>query len=141
MRKVKHFLVIDDDPTARFIAGDAIEEAGLAEKIIYCHDGKEAISYVKENCFPTTKDPNRQCPELILLYINMPVMDGYEFLEELASIEDLKHNNTSVILASSAAYPKEESKIEKFSILGYIEKPVKPEKLVELVSDKYKPLQ
>lgn len=141
MRKLKHLLVIDDDPVARFIADDAIEEAGLAETISYCKDGKEAISYVKENCLPTKEEPSRYCPELILLDINMPIMDGYEFLEELARIEDLKHNDTSVILLSSSPYLKEEPNIERFSIIGYIEKPIKPEKLVELVNDKYEPLQ
>jgi CheY-like chemotaxis protein len=71
----------------------------------------------------------------------MPVMDGYEFLEELASIQDLKHNNTSVILLSSSSYLKEESKVKRFSILGYIEKPVLAEDLIKLTSAKYKPFQ
>jgi CheY-like chemotaxis protein len=77
LRKVKHFLVVDDDAAARFIAGDAIEETGLAENIIFCANGLEAIDYVKENCLPTLDDPGRKCPELILLDINMPIMDGY----------------------------------------------------------------
>lgn len=84
MRKVKHFLVVDDDPAARYIADDAIEESGIAENIIHCSNGAEALSYIKENCLPTPDDPHRQCPELILLDVNMPVMDGYQFLEELA---------------------------------------------------------
>ncbi len=141
MGKVKHVLVVDDDPAARFLAGTAIEEAAIAENIIFCRNGDEAISYIKENCLPTPDDPGRQCPELILLDVNMPVMDGVEFLEELSSIEDLRHNDTSVILLSSASYEVSKKQVDKFSILGYMEKPVEAEKLVELVSNKYKPLQ
>jgi CheY-like chemotaxis protein len=141
LRKVKHVLVVDDDPAARWLAGAAVEEAAIAENIVFCKNGKEALSYVKENCLPTEDDPGRQCPELILLDINMPVLDGFEFLEELASIEDLRHNDTSVILLSSASYQVAKPKVDKLGILGYLEKPVEAEKLVELVSDKYKPLQ
>jgi CheY-like chemotaxis protein len=136
LKKVKHVLVVDDDPGARWLAGAALEEAAIAENIIFCKNGKEALSYVKENCLPTDNDPHRQCPELILLDINMPVLDGIEFLEELAGIEDLKHNDTSVILLSSASYEVAKPKVDKFSILGYLEKPVEAEKLIELVSKK-----
>jgi CheY-like chemotaxis protein len=141
LKKVKHVLVVDDDSAARFLAGTAIEEADIAENIIFCKDGNEALSYIKENCLPTDDDPSRQCPELILLDVNMPIMDGYEFLEKLAILEDLRHNDTSVILLSSASYQVAKPKADKFSILGYIEKPVEAEKLIELVSVKYKPLQ
>jgi CheY-like chemotaxis protein len=72
LRKVKHFLVVDDDPTARFLAADAIEQASMAENIIFCANGQEALSYIKENCMPTAHDPNRACAELILLDVNMP---------------------------------------------------------------------
>lgn len=66
-------------------------------------------------------------------------MDGYEFLKQLARIEDLKRNDTSVILLNSASYLKEEPNVKKFSIVGYIEKPVMPETLVGIVRKKYKP--
>ncbi len=133
MKKVKDFLVIDDDYAARYLAGNAIEEANLADNIIFCNNGLEALTYIKENCLPTKENPDKSCPELILLDLNMPVMDGYEFLEELARIEDLRHNDTSVILLSSSSYLKEESKVKKFSILGYIEKPVMAEDLLKLI--------
>jgi CheY-like chemotaxis protein len=138
--KVKHVLVVDDDPAARFLAGDAIEEAAIAENIIFCKNGNEALFYIKENCLPTPDDPHRQCPELILLDVNMPILDGFEFLEQLSSLEDLKHNDTSVIMLSSASYEVVKRQVDKFSILGYIEKPVVAEKIIELVSDKYKTL-
>jgi CheY-like chemotaxis protein len=141
MKKVQHFLVVDDDYAARYLAGNAIEEAEIAENIIFCNNGLEALEYIKQNCLPTVEEPDKYCPELILLDLNMPVMDGYEFLEELASIQDLKHNNTSVILLSSSSYLKEESKVKRFSILGYLEKPVLAEDLIKLTSAKYKPFQ
>jgi CheY-like chemotaxis protein len=132
MKKVKHFLVVDDDYAARYLAGNAIEEAGIAENIIFCNNGLEALEYIKQNCLPTAEEPDKYCPELILLDLNMPLMDGYEFLEALSGIEDLKHNNTSVILLSSSSYLREESRVKKFSILGYIEKPVMAEDLLKL---------
>jgi CheY-like chemotaxis protein len=133
MKKVKDLLVVDDDYAARYLAKTAIEEAAIADNIIFCQNGHQALEYIKENCLSTEDNPDKNCPELILLDLNMPVMDGFEFLEELARIEDLKHNNTSVVLLSSASYLKEKSQVEKFSILGYIEKPVMAEELLKLI--------
>jgi CheY-like chemotaxis protein len=132
MKKVKHFLVVDDDYAARYLAGNAIEEAEIAENIIFCNNGLAALEYTKQNCFPTKQEPDKYCPELILVDLNMPIMNGYEFLEALSGIEDLKHNNTSVILLSSSSYLREESMVKKFSLLGYIEKPVMAEDLLNL---------
>jgi two-component SAPR family response regulator len=72
---------------------------------------------------------------------NLIPMDGFEFLEQLSSIEDLQHNDTSVILLSSASYEVAKNQVNKLGILGYMEKPVEAEKVLELVIDKYKPLQ
>jgi hypothetical protein len=57
LRKAKHFLVVDDDPAARWLSGAAIEEADMAENIIFCKNGFEALFYIKENCLPTYDDP------------------------------------------------------------------------------------
>lgn len=141
MKKVQNLLVVDDDLAARYLAGIALEEAHIAENVIFCNNGKEALAYIKANCLPTEENANKYCPELILLDLNMPVMNGYEFLEELSIIEDLQHNDTSVILLSSSTYLREKSRIKKFSILGFLEKPVMSEKLLDLLSATYKPFQ
>jgi CheY-like chemotaxis protein len=140
MKKVNNLLVVDDDLAARYLAGWAIEEANITENLIFCSNGEEALQYIKDNCLPTKEDPGKYCPELILLDLNMPIMNGYEFLEELARIEDLQHNDTSVILLSSSSYLREKSKIKQFSILGFLEKPVTSDKLLDLLSATYKPL-
>jgi CheY-like chemotaxis protein len=130
MIKLKQCLIVDDDPASRYLAKEAIDEIQLAEQVIVRENGAKALDYIKEHCLPN----QAHCPELILLDIKMPVMDGYEFLEELSKMEDLQHNNTSIILFSSASHEKEKQNIKAhFPIIGFLEKPATGEKIIELL--------
>lgn len=132
IKKVSRCLIIDDDAVSRYLAQEAIQEINLAQQIVTANNGMQALDYIKEHCL----SDRANCPELIILDIKMPVMDGHEFLQELAMLEDLKHNNTSIILYSSAAYQQEKEKLKgQFPILGYMEKPITSEKLIEILSN------
>jgi len=132
MIKLKQCLIIDDDPASRFLAKVAIEDSEIAEKIIARENGFQALEYIKAHCLPN----DGYCPELILLDINMPVMNGYEFLEEITKMEDLKHNNTSIILFSSSSHEKEKKNIKAhFPIIGFLEKPATSDTIIELLNN------
>lgn len=73
--KFNKVLLVDDDKINNYINLRLIRRIGLSEEIIVTNNGQEAITYLK------TCDKN-ELPTLILLDINMPVMDGFEFLEE-----------------------------------------------------------
>jgi CheY-like chemotaxis protein len=129
MKKVRQVLIIDDDKTSRFIMEEAAKELFTDAKIIPCATAFSALDYIKEYCMPTLKRPNVYCPELILLDITMPVIDGYGFLSELHKMEGLRHNYTSVLLVSNNSYDKEKHKAQYFPVLGYLEKPLTVENL------------
>lgn len=129
MKKVRQVLIVDDDKVSRIIMEEAAKELFADATIICCSSAFEALGYIKEYCMPTLENPHRYCPELILVDITMPVLDGYEFLTELYHIEGLRHNYTSVLLVSSHSYDKEKAKAQLFPILGYVEKPLTVENL------------
>jgi CheY-like chemotaxis protein len=129
MQRIKQLLIIDDDPSSRRLMVEAAKELFITTKIITCANALEALAHIQTHCIPTLDDPNLFCPELILLDVNLPVIDGYEFLSELHSIEGLRHNNTSILLVSNLPYEKEKRKVALFPVLGYLEKPVTLENL------------
>ena len=136
MKKVKQLLIIDDDKASLRLTKEAVEELCIAEDIICCCTAFNALRYIKENCLPTLNNQKIFCPELILLDINMPVIDGYEFLAELHRIEGLRHENTCVVLISNSPYTNERERLKYFPIVGYVEKPVNSKKMLNVLKNR-----
>ena len=129
MERIRQLLIIDDDTSSRRLMVEAAKELFMGTNIITCANAFDAFSHIQSHCIPTLENPDLFCPELILLDVNLPVIDGYEFLTELHAIEGLRHNNTSILLVSTIPYEKEKHKVASFPVLGYLEKPVTLENL------------
>ncbi|HLG40890.1 MAG TPA: response regulator, partial [Chitinophagaceae bacterium] len=99
-QKLKCILVIDDDEPTNFFTRMILEEGNYAEQILTMQSGQEALDYLAksesgendENLFPS--------PDLVFLDINMPAMNGWEFLEEYKKM-NVKHRIIMVMLTTS----------------------------------------
>ena len=129
MKKVRQVLIIDDDKASRRIMEEAARELFEKAAIITCSSAFRALSHIKAYCLPTLENQNIFCPELILLDISMPIIDGYGFLAELHRMEGLRHNYTSILFVSNHSYAEEKDKVQYFPVLGYLEKPITAENL------------
>jgi len=69
-------LLIDDDRIYQFAARKTIEATGFAESIVVYSNGEDAINFLKSNSANETS-----LPDVIFLDVNMPVMNGWEFLD------------------------------------------------------------
>ncbi len=85
--------------------------------------GREALDIVREKC------QKEQCPELILLDIHMPVLDGFGFLEELQNSADLNSAALRIVLLSSSTHALDVAKAKEYPVFDFIEKPLTLEKL------------
>lgn len=72
MQKLTSTLLVDDDETTNFVNEMLLKDMGVTEQILTAHNGQEALELILERC------ENNECPSLILLDINMPVMNGFE---------------------------------------------------------------
>jgi len=113
-KKLNCVLLVDDDEHDNFFHKIVLEKAGITNNIEIAMNGRKALDFL------TTKGEYRQSessypkPELIFLDINMPVMDGWKFLEEYQNLEDVKKGNTIIIMLTTSLNPADKINAEKF---------------------------
>lgn len=132
MKKFKRILLVDDDDTSNLLTTMIISDMNIAEEVDIACNGEEALSHIINNC--QSIQVQAKCPELILLDINMPVMDGFEFLEAYKSKMNLC-NNIPVVMLSSSSNSKDYEKAQSFNVKGYIVKPLNEEKLQKVLAN------
>ncbi len=119
---IKRLLCVDDDNITLTLIKLVVNKASFAEEIITKHNGKEALDYyigLSENI------PSENYPELIFLDLNMPVMGGWDFLEEFTKKLYLKFNKTRVVILSSSTDPEEKARAKNYPmIVDYLPKPI-----------------
>ncbi len=132
MEKQYHcVMLVDDDEISNFISEKIIRNLNIANSIKVVSNGKLALHYVKESC--EHADLQILCPDFILLDINMPVMDGFQFLDEFSKLSIPGYDKIKIIILTSSNNPKDVASAEKYKIDGYINKPLTKEKLENAV--------
>jgi CheY-like chemotaxis protein len=134
MRKINCTLLVDDDQITNFINRRLINKLDLAEKVATVTNGEEALEYVKDYCMLN----NECCPDLILLDINMPVMNGLEFLKEYNNLEFENKRKVLVVMLSTSNNPKDLEKVQGFNVDDFISKPLTEEKLLTVIDKHFK---
>ena len=128
MKKLSHILLIDDDKITNFITEKLLRKMKISEEIRVALNGKEALELIKERC-----KNNLCCPDLILLDINMPVMDGFEFLHQFHN-SDLKNSQASnVVMLTTSTSPRDIEALKERGIHHLINKPVTEEKMIKVL--------
>ncbi len=119
-------LCVDDDPITLMLCKKVIAKANFSSVIESAKDGIEALKF-----FDSNKDDkvNEDYPQIIFLDLNMPIMDGWEFLEEFNNFKEL-FPHTKIIVLSSSVDPKDINKSKNYSmVLDFLPKPITVEML------------
>jgi CheY-like chemotaxis protein len=123
---INKLLIIDDDPVTIKICELVINNANFAREIVTHTNGKESIDYFS-NYFERKKrgDKVEAAPDLILLDLNMPVMDGWEFLDNYIRKYSDRLPQTKIAILSSSINPEDFIKAQRYSIvIEFIHKPL-----------------
>jgi len=123
--------LIDDDKVYQFTAKMILEATGLTSSIKTFFNGKEAIDFLSN---PENQQADH-LPDVIFLDINMPVMNGWNFLEAYEAIKQELPKNIVIYVVSSSV---DESDIQKsrsyLAVTDYVIKPINREKYRQLLS-------
>ena len=120
---IKLACIIDDDEVYINLIKKVIDIKKLSENLLVFKNGREALDYftaiienLNQNAFP----------EIILLDLNMPVMDGWDFLKKFTQISPPTNIKTTLYIVSSSIDPFEIEKAKSFtSVTDYLIKPIK----------------
>jgi CheY-like chemotaxis protein len=122
--------IVDDDEVYQFTVTRAIQTQKLAKKILIFSDGEEAIQFLIQNV-----SKNEDLPDVIFLDINMPIMDGWQFLEEYVRLKPRIGKRITIYMVSSSVDSADLDKAKKISeISDYIVKPIKPDALRDIIA-------
>ncbi|MFB6457342.1 response regulator [Chitinophaga sp. Hz27] len=123
MDLINMIFIVDDDPIHQQIAKIMIERQGISNNIRVFSDAQEVLDYFREN----TNNPDA-LPDLILLDLNMPVMDGWEFLDEYAGFQTALPKSVKIFVLTSSIDEKDKERVRSYKFVsGYLTKPLSKE--------------
>lgn len=131
MTKIACTLLVDDDDTAIYLNKTIFSRLEATEKLLVARNGFEALTLLTQNC------PGENCPTLILLDVNMPIMNGFEFLEAYKELELEQKKMTIIFMLTSSLNPRDLEKVQKSNIAGFINKPLTKKALQEIISQHF----
>ena len=127
--KIKAIMLVDDDDSTNFYNKRMVKKTGLVDKIIVKNNGQDAIDYLIQ------ADANGEVkPDLIFLDINMPGMDGWDFLEEYKKFDKTNGSTIIIIMLTTSLNPEDEARASKIDdVSGFRIKPLSEDYVVDVV--------
>jgi len=120
--KLNCILLVDDDAEDNYFHQIVINEMNITERIEVALNGVEALAFLKKE--------NQIHPDIIFLDINMPKMNGWEFMEAYAELRADQKAKVVVVMLTTSENPKDKKRAEQFSeITGFNSKPLTEEML------------
>jgi CheY-like chemotaxis protein len=101
MTAFKSVLLVDDSRASNFMHREMIREADFAERVDVALDGEEALEFLRSGDLASEFFP----PSIILLDINMPRMDGFEFLEACKELPEVSRRSTIIVMVTTSLDP------------------------------------
>ena len=127
MSKLNCILLVDDDDTTNFVNQMLLEDLKITEQVLTAINGWEALQLIKRQL------SDDDCPQLILLDLNMPEMDGFEFLEAYEELEFDQKQSVEIVVLTTSENPGDVERLQKTPIKGIMNKPLTEEKVQDLL--------
>jgi len=119
-KKLKCILLVDDSEAFNYIHQMAIEDLACADSIAVAGNGEEALEYLL-----SCDAAENVMPELILLDINMPAMDGWEFLKAYEQLDNSIKQLITIVMVSTSMNPSDKEKAECIpEVSSFLNKPL-----------------
>lgn len=122
MGKIKHCCIIDDDPIFIYGTKRMMKETDFSDSVTVFNNGEDALAGLME-----MYHTNHELPQVIFLDLNMPIMNGWEFLDEFIKLPNESLSTTVIYIISSSVDPRDIDKVKEYELISnYILKPITP---------------
>lgn len=128
-------MLIDDNEIDNLINQKMIESAAICQHILVHTGARSAIEFLRniEKLSGAIADAKKLIPDIILLDIDMPLMDGFQFLDEFEKLSDAVKNDIKIVMLTSSMNPNDLSRAKKSKFVSkYLNKPLTIDSLVAL---------
>jgi CheY-like chemotaxis protein len=126
-------LFIDDDEGTNFLHQRFTTRANCTRHIKTMTSAVDALAYLKD-----TKNPDYIRPNIIFLDINMPVMNGWDFLEEYNELDEKYQSDIILVMLTTSLNPSDKERAKQLQIVSdFKNKPLTTETLLELIKEKF----
>lgn len=130
-KKIDSCCIIDDDPIFIYGTKRIMKDVDFCDSIIVYNNGQEAYEGLRE-----ISDQGKKVPPIIFLDLNMPIMNGWEFLDMFTQIPSNNSENTVIYIISSSVDPRDLERVKNYkSVHNYILKPITPNDLENVLKD------
>lgn len=118
-------LCIDDDPITLMLCKKVLIKASFSNEIITSQNGEEALRYFNTLKYNNTESELKKHPQLTFLDLNMPVMGGWEFLDQFNSEAFSEFKNIKIVVLSSTIDPEDLEKSKTYPmVIDFLSKPI-----------------
>lgn len=132
MKKIGCILLIDDNKADNAFHQIKIRKAEVCDMVSVATTGMQALSYLQKAAQQDQEFPK---PDLIFLDINLPGMDGFDFLDEFHKLNDQLKSNTKVIMLTTSLNPDDQTRALNYKeVKNFLNKPLTVELIQRTVS-------
>lgn len=122
MQKLSSVLLVDDDSTNNFLNELLLKSLNVTDKVLIAEDGNQALELLE-------RTPEPEEPALILLDVNMPGLNGIQFLEAYRRLPQAQRNTTVIVMLTTTMDARDLSRLDELHIAGLVSKPLTQEKV------------
>jgi CheY-like chemotaxis protein len=127
--QTKSVLLVDDDNIFNFLGTKLLQRWGIANEIHTAGNGKEALDLLNRYYMGSSS-----LPDVILLDLNMPVMDGFSFIEAFKKLNLPRKEKVSIIILTSSQDPRDMARAKNMGITHFLSKPLTEEALLNALA-------
>jgi CheY-like chemotaxis protein len=134
MTKLPAVMLVDDDQTTNYLNRLLLEKMAVTDHILVAHDGREALNLLATHCQP----PTPQCPRLILLDVNMPGLNGIQFLEAYQQLPLAAQNTIVIVMLTTSLHPRDVQRVQELNtVAGFVTKPLTTAKMEAILAEHF----
>jgi CheY-like chemotaxis protein len=122
MEKLSSVLLVDDDSTNNFLNELLLKSLNVTEQVLVAENGTQALELIEHTAQPSE-------PALILLDVNMPGLNGIQFLEAYRRLPQAQRNATVIIMLTTTMDANDLGRLDELNIAGLVSKPLTQEKV------------
>ena len=133
MSAIRCTLLVDDDPTTNYLNRKLLQRLNVTAQVREALNGQQALDLLATSC--TTPDAPT-CPALVFLDVNMPVMDGFAFLETYQQLP-LAQSPIIIVMLTTSLHPADVQRANQLPVAGFLTKPLTAEKVAQVLADHF----